>query len=163
MLTFGGILFWCLIALIFLIILASHEWDDEAQFGWPITTLILGGLILYISYRSDWNSILTELNFRKLLISSIIWLIIGLGWSFFKWFKFARKQYIGYQKHKNGTDKSNWIPKVSDNKERITTWIVFWPFSVIRYAIGNLLRDFFNGIIKIFTGWYDRIAISQFK
>lgn len=168
MLTFGGILFWCLIALIFFIVLVSHEWDDEAQFGWPITTLLIGGIVMYFCYKSDWNNVLTELNFRKLLIFSIIWLVIGLAWSFFKWFKFVRKKYKKFKEsYPAKVDvedvKYRYIPKVSDNKEQITTWIVFWPFSVIRYALESLLKDFFNGIIKMFTGWYDRITISQFK
>jgi hypothetical protein len=54
------------------------------------------------------------------------------------------------------------MPKASENKGTITLWAVMWPFSVIRYIIGNALKDFFSMIFNKLKGVYDAISDKAF-
>lgn len=108
-------------------------------------------------------------------------------WLFFKWNQFAKKQKASYNdtverltKDVNNStrfkdeEKPNiiaerkvelrdeYIPKVNENKAQINSWIIFFPFSMIRYIFNNLLADFFEMLRNRLTGTLNRIAGSHF-
>ena len=56
------------------------------------------------------------------------------------------------------------LPSASANKERITCWIVYWPFSVAAYLLLDLLQDIGEWIYAKLSGFYqsmvDRVAAT---
>jgi hypothetical protein len=54
--------------------------------------------------------------------------------------------------------KLNLAPKLTKNKARVTQWIAYWPFSVLNYVFGRLLKDIINAIITKLSGVYDAVS-----
>ncbi len=53
-------------------------------------------------------------------------------------------------------------PSPVDNKRKITTWISFWPWSLIWYIIRDLFRELVDAIYKRLSGLYWSISRRQF-
>lgn len=67
---------------------------------------------------------------------------------------------------KNVADNSllqQYIPRLSRNKERITCWMTFWPWSLFWYMFRKLFIEIWNNIYKLFQGMFRRIRNSVFK
>lgn len=174
-----------------LIVITVEDKDGESNLGWPLFWILVAGVIVYFLNKK----ILLEIDYYKLLISALIYLLLGLFWSFFKWYRFVKKaakyfkknmgeyqaSFLRYEKELASYEKedpgyrnrepkapkqpnvADYIPKVSDNKAQLSSWIILFPFSVLRYALGNLLTDFLNGIIKAFKSVYETITKNLFK
>lgn len=124
-------------------------------------------------------------------VSLFAYLLCGLGWSFFKWYKFVLKdtRYIDkfkYEAKKLGispidyylgrlpaeskeidritrSNIFNYEPKVMNNIDRLSTWWICWPTSVLRYIVGDFLYDLTRRIAKWFSGIYARITENTIK
>ena len=55
------------------------------------------------------------------------------------------------------------IPTAQDNKERITTWILWWPTSLFWTILNDPLVKLANAIYDRFQGIYSRISNMVFK
>lgn len=176
LLAFGGIIFWSVIVIAILILANLLEDDNKGKLGWPITFLTSVIVVVYMCYRKDANSIINSITMKELVYSILGYLGVGIIWSFFKWYRYVGYQWKEYQKKvKYWRDRDSSVPTelhvvkgdfqpvASENKEQLSSWILFWPFSIIRYAIGNLLRDVLNKITTFFGGIYDRITASHFN
>jgi len=101
------------------------------------------------------------------ILYTIIFLIIGLMWSFYKWFRFVKKRTRDYlskvEERSRTVFISDFLPDVSKNKSLISTWIIFWPISVARYLCGNILVDMTNYLIKKFASTYQSISNRLFE
>ena len=63
-----------------------------------------------------------------------------------------------------GELRSNRLPpKAFDNKQKITTWMVYWTFSMIGTFLGEWLINLWNVIYNLFGNLYDRVGNSVFK
>lgn len=71
----------------------------------------------------------------------LLYLFVGIVWSFFRLYMFARKQ--------TGT---NTKPEdfVSRHKYRIYGWIMYWPFSLLHSLFGDLIKEILD---FIYTNW----------
>jgi hypothetical protein len=167
-LAFGGILFWILFSVFMIaIITCVEEFEKDgynrANFGWPIFLNVVVIACLYFFYRSEINLGLTT---TQIILFSLAYIGIGLAWSFFKWLKFVKYKYRQYLKAQNSSysrTMEDFKPKVSEEKDQLISWIVFWPYSMVRYAFVQLLGDLMDELIKRFTGVYNTITTSQFK
>ncbi len=52
------------------------------------------------------------------------------------------------------------IPKASDKKSLITSWISYWPASLAATLLNNPFRKFFEWIYSIVSGVYDKMGQS---
>ena len=105
------------------------------------------GLLIY-----NWTGTGAILTFSSLLnawVFILVYIIIGLLWSFFKWGRLV-KYYIG--EHKNEEDVRFSLKNVSN--DRIAYWILWWPLS----AIGFIFEDAIQWIIEHFKGVYNMIT-----
>lgn len=50
------------------------------------------------------------------------------------------------------------VPKASDNKARITTWMMYWSFSMIGTLLGDWLTQLWNALYNLFGNLYDKIT-----
>ena len=52
----------------------------------------------------------------------------------------------------------DFVPKLSNNKARVTRWIMYWPLSFLNYLFGRLLKDLIEAILNKLRGLYDAAA-----
>lgn len=163
---FGGGLFWTIISVIALIIICVIEIEEKTVIGWASTILILSVGFFGYFYKSNinWN-----INWGTTVLYSIIYFFFGIIWSFFRWGRLSKKKYKKYlevieNNRKNfDIDIELYKPQVRENKEQITGWILYWPFSFFRYLFSNLFKDITDKIIKMLTGFYNRITNFHFN
>lgn len=113
------------------------------------------------------------------------YILIGIIWSMFKWDRYGAKwrrkydtaklEYAEYLEHHNRTTSAQggdtpyafktWAPYAvaqkpvaSNHKERITTWMTFWPWSFIWTLIADFIKDLYNWIFRKLITIYDKIA-----
>jgi hypothetical protein len=115
----------------------------------------------------------------------ILFLAVGVVWSFFKWYRFVKtaaehakerlelevtmyRPNAGFS-YKVDTEEgrqqfmNNAKPWVSRYKARIAGWIAFWPLSMLWTVLTELLRDVFERIVEFFKGHYQRIVDKAFQ
>lgn len=167
LITIGGWIFWSILIIAFLCIVASIEDRGKAEIGTPTIVLVVLGMLFFVLCRDIYTNLFQNVQFNTSTTLSIIggYLICGVFWSFFKWWQYVKTQALLYHdrlKRYANTDPNDYKPLVSENKGQISAWILYFPFSLIRYAIGNLLKDLMNWIVESFSKWYDMITDSHF-
>jgi len=55
------------------------------------------------------------------------------------------------------------IPPLSQNKTKITGWMVYWPISIVLFFFEDFLSKLFDAIYDMFSNVYQRISDSVFK
>jgi hypothetical protein len=113
---------------------------------------------------------------------------LGVVWSFFRWWRHLAHWRFDYQQVRDTWLKRNGfksaadlsgeqlekmlssigynyrtVPTASSNKARITAWMVFWPLSVIGWALNEPVKRAANALFNLFKGTYQRIADYMFK
>lgn len=106
-------------------------------------------------------------------------LLIGVCWSFFKFYiEFSQAMSVLKIRFERGdfehfAEISTWEdavrkrgPRVSEFKEQISVWILFWPISMFIYLVGDILLNIGNFLYSAFSGVYEYIAdwiVSKYK
>jgi hypothetical protein len=49
------------------------------------------------------------------------------------------------------------------NLSRVTTWILYWPFSLMNYVFGKLLKELLDRLVDCFRWMYKAISEAVFK
>lgn len=152
--------------------LAASVWQESV-------TLAVIGLVLYLIagwFMVGINPLLWAYeNPWRVLLGVIAYAAAGAAWSVFKWrrhmhsprvqdaLKRGLREWIDSESKKRGEafENSIWFPDMayaSNNKDRITSWIALWPFSVIGYVVGDWLLRAFERVYEALTGVYDNIT-----
>jgi hypothetical protein len=127
------------------------------------------------------------------VLIGIGYIVLGIIWSFFKWYWFARKnknEFLGkkirFLKLKGWGDanEKSLIPKkfqnewekyagygdcyikplkVMDYKSKITGWIAYWPFSLIWAFFADFIKDLFGNIVELFKNKYQKVSDIAYK
>lgn len=189
MLAIGGWIFWTFIISIFVAIIYTVETEGKAEVWWPLTWLVIGSVtFIYFFKRAEFWPWLQSVDWYKALMYLGGYLLIGVFWLFFKWRQLSRRRKKKYLdtfaiwKTYKGTPKpgeeekfeleeigkkqelkDSYMPVVSEEAQQINSWIIFFPFSMLRYIFNNLLSDFFSELRKRLTGTLNNIAKSQFE
>jgi hypothetical protein len=153
--AFVGIIF----AFILLTIAVNLSDGDDEGNGIFSSLVVLGSIgMAYWIDSSIFKSVLTFIKEKTLffIISIIVYFIIGLIWSVFKWWIFLRKEAQKYIKSQNFSSR----PKPSDNSATITMWITYWPVSLFWFTVSNPFVKLGEFIGTYFTGIYERISKS---
>lgn len=133
------------------------------------TILMIGtGVLYHYTKQNVWHLIVA--NYQTILMFTPVYLTIGVGWSFIKWFLFL----IGFKKfrqanvdlYKSGLFCTTFykglhitdVPKASNFKSDIIAWMCWWPFSIIGTLISDPIRKFFTFMYNTFSGAYQRMA-----
>lgn len=149
----------CLIAIVVV------DWGDETR-GSLLTLLLAFCLISIFATRvGAWEQALTGLKTPGFLPGVLVYLVVGVGWSFFRWARYVR--YVLKEAYHSATYKDRFLdeiqshtPEAKDNIDKLTTWIFWWPFSVIRYLLVDLLSNVTKAIVKKVGFVYDSISKS---
>lgn len=95
----------------------------------------------------------------------VAYFVVGVVWSFWRYRLFigSMVKSLGARKWKSQAEKDNAINQLlpSNNLERITSWIIVWPFSVIESALGDIITLIQGLVTKVFKGVYYKIFVAQ--
>lgn len=168
LLSFNSIAFWIIAGVLFfieLLIIEDPDKDRKSKLVWPLSILIvfIGLSVWENNPHRIWS------NAREatvsIMIYTTIYLAMGIIWSMIKFDKVVRDAYIRYSKSvATGEEKLRFYkPDFDDWQESVASWILLWPFSVVRYAIGNLLVDVAKWITERFRGIYQGMVNRRFR
>lgn len=191
-----GAWFWAAAVGLFILILALEETDHYFFAGLSVLAFV------WIMEQSGVINIFTSP--LTVLYWGAIYMSIGAGWSFVKWFSFLYKRSDKLQKlkldfikkyntnpqretpltvdvgtkipkeimsefrdhlsNKGYLDRSSspLIPQISDNKARITSWIVWWPWSAIWTVLNDPIRRLAEFIYNRLQTTYQAVANRVF-
>lgn len=165
-LTVSGLFFWFVLAVVVLFIggILSHS-DDEAA-----TVVLFGVLLAAIALFTD---AFAGLTWVRAALFAVLYLGIGAGWSIWKWYRYLQrrraeivKSHWGSTMEKDGTTIQERLamqrPTASENKARLTNWVVLWPFSFAWWVL-SWPREFAVWIYNRLAGLYDRMAERIFS
>ena len=156
------------------------------RFGWATTCLLAAVVGVQYFHVFDLLTYVQQ-NALQTALYALGYLGIGVAWSFVKWFSFlmafrdryrehkekfsqiplpagadfdtAFRQYLSHRGHYNLTKR----PTAAENKNRITAWMSFWPFSLVGAFLNDPVRRLFSWIFNRFRGLYQDLADSIFK
>lgn len=172
-LVFGS-LFWFIVTGLFVIwFLYGVNEDSLAATTWCI---VLYTLFLQFLAGVDIIAYVTS-NPLAILSGTLLYFMLGLLWSVFKWHLFVsheaahlrqlKKEFLAkknlevsaipdalIEEFKRSVSFSNlcvYRPSVTQNKERITCWVAYWPMSIIWFVLDDFVKNMAEAI-------YDRMA-----
>jgi hypothetical protein len=99
----------------------------------------------------DWVNYVVD-NPLKIAVFFIVYMAIGVLWSFFQYKRFVRYSFAQRR------DKYYVAP--GENMDRITNWMLFWHISMLLYALTVPVQDLCKWLYRQFGGVYDRIFSS---
>lgn len=176
-LAIAGLAFWIAVAIYLVLMIIFIESDGKSKLGWPILSTVALVLVIYWFNMAP----LVEWFSSPAAIAETVAIFLGAGilWSFFRWLRFVKSEFVSFKKnYRNYYEKDmtaaekelhykkemqSHKPFASQNKEQISAWIFFWPFSVLRYIFGDLLVDIGNWIVEKLGGVYNRITNSVYQ
>ena len=147
-------------------------------------------LLVYLLFLQFWAKLdVFGTASENPLISSItilLYFILGFAWSFIKWWLFVKesaekchvemekffKGHEGELKNKREDDlKMNWErsfghtkkPEFAYHKNKITMWIIYWPFSFVWSFINDFVKRVINQLIEKVKFLYQKITDKSFK
>lgn len=171
-LLFGTLWFWLLLSASAILIIwflesALGSSTDKGG-GYASTITILAFLVLYYFFGSKedvYNFFICIKDNPGRSIAIIgIYICAGLIWSIFKWYFFLqnKKQEL-VEKSEAGRDVyESDFPQAKDNKNRIVTWMSYWPFSAFWTLINEPVKKVFRFIYTSFEKMYVAMADKIF-
>lgn len=185
--TFGGVIFWVLtaIAAIALVSEISANKVGAAFF----TLLAYTAVMMLFSNTPVWTWIKDHPSY--LLYGFGLYIVCGAIWSVIKWYFYLlniRDRYedlrSAWLKRQGFTDvptdandrakfKADVVdrvpgtygvfpPQASHHKGAITTWMMFWPFSLAGTVFGDFLNRIFKTVYSWLAGMMQRISNGVF-
>ena len=155
----AGLVWWEIIIFLVLIGGLGFSLYEESSIGFAVAF----GLFLIINWTGT-GALWTTITLSSLLYYFGVYLIAGIGWSFYKWRLFVKEKIAYYNDmNKNGNyTKSDIKEKILSSKsyDKIVYWIMLWPFSSIGYLINDFIYDTVRKIVAKLYAVYDRITDS---
>lgn len=153
------------LAFLFVVLLAIGAASVAVEQNWHgVLALILLGTLSYFLISIGFSGVITWIsaNISLLIGGFVLYTILGVMWSFFKWDRYVAER-ASWFKDLNKTPANLVAPNWTDNKLKITTWVIYWPLSGINYIFGRLITDLYNWIISKLGGVYQSITDRHFK
>lgn len=156
---------WFLATCVVLLIFADSDDYDDTIF-WPFLAGVLFVIGGYFAFGLDWE------RFKYVVYG---YPVLGIVWSLFKYRKYCTKQAkrVKGKDFRNSADvtftKSEMyeyerftsLPTVTG---RVSYWIIFWPLSILAWAVRDLLVDLADWLINsVFKKVYDAVRNSAVK
>lgn len=93
------------------------------------------------------------------------YVVVGVIWSFWRYRVYVSKMVesmAGYT-WKSQADKDRDINRLAptNNLERITSWIIVWPFSMIENVLGDIITMIQSLVTRVFKGVYYKFFVTQ--
>lgn len=144
-------------------------------FGVAWGAIACGLAFAYFEFGGAVTSFITTHPYE--LIGGIVgWFAIGAAWSVFMWTRLnivlldkwneycalanqmkakpSKSEFLRSIKNK----VHSWRPRASEEKLRITSWIAYWPISMLLWVLKDPITRIVNWVFKKMTGVYGRIS-----
>lgn len=117
-----------------------------------------------------------------------LWLAGGVTWAFVKWWLFCQRAADRFEAQREqlvqefegklktpgflkvGTTFAQWVqdrhgfpPAPRENKDRIITWMIWWPFSVVDTIFSDLVQRLWDRVYRAIANLLARISTSVFQ
>jgi len=157
--TIGGLLIasvmslaWYFITAIIVLILFASVFSNDDEIG-NETWLFLG--ILGLMGWALWGKV----TIGEAVLFTVYYLVIGSAWSIFNYARVIRKNMI-IAKADGATAKNYSLKHFRDEikNDRIARWVLYFPFSIFEYIIGDFFVNIIKKIVSMLGGTYNRIA-----
>jgi hypothetical protein len=178
----GTIWFWILLGVSAGLILFFLErplggFRDDGG-GAESTAVILVAFVLYWFLGSSQDildlAIYVRDNAWHVISMIAFYFFIGVIWSIAKWYFFLMNIKDGllakveYDKQNKLTTRGkDWIkdqiPQAKNNKNRITTWMSYWPFSMLWTLINEPIKKAFRYIYARIEGIFQKMSNHIFR
>jgi hypothetical protein len=154
--AFGTFWFWLLATIASVIIISCVE---NEHYPTPSIVAILLGVVY-------WKAIVAA-PWHLIALVAGVFVLIGLLWSVFKWFRHVNKTVAQYRNDYGTTLDESRMDGLKrecsayNHKAMITGWIAFWPWSLL----WSLTGDFFSMLYDAMTNIYQKISdhgVSKF-
>ena len=166
LLVLGTVGFWITLTLATIFIFISLESDEWGGTGATSTVIVLVVLFWFFGGKDifiDTGNFLIE-NTGVFFLFFISYIIIGLIWSFVKWYFYLLNTKEKIQKSLKNNDFSiPKIPEVKNNKGRIISWITYWPFSSLWTIINDPIKRAINFMYSKFEKLYQKMSDNMFS
>ena len=142
---------------------------NTEKWGWSSTCFILSALAIYYFLP------VIVPSFWALLWYGLLYIVCGIIYAFFvRWPAFVYKAKEKYDdavkdakvsRTKNfdiSPDIKLYMPLVSDNKERLSGWMAFWPWSAIGWIVDDPIRRMYKSITHLFESMGDAMSRKIF-
>jgi len=172
----GGVWFWILTALI--IVLLVWEVAGERAIAGGFTLLAYLLLIHLFGNASIFAAVKAHPEYAYIGIPAFF--LIGAIWSLVKWWFFVKRSALEYRESRMAFLEANGVvgatldtpvpenlkarafarsrkPLARQNKGRIITWMVYWPFSMAWTLLDEPWRLIYEALARLFQRISDRI------
>jgi hypothetical protein len=145
--VFGSWLFYVLLFVLFCFAAANEDGDHNGK-------MFFASLVFLACFHSSFFGLFTALTFLGVLKYVGGYIAVGILWSIFKWMATVRKvrNEIKDDPQPSDYNKANWRRRVdpSGNKGKITTWGIYWPFSMIWTVIHDAVDHIWQAMLSTF-------------
>lgn len=145
--TVGTWLFWVLFV-VFSMFVVGYS-DSDRKGGLVLATIIFVGL-----FYNSWSSKL-HLELKDIAIYGGSYIVIGMIWTIIKWWLHVKRIQVEITQIPDGTNdrRTDEIRSKLDptqNKARITTWGVYWPWSMFWSMIHDTVDMAYQALLNRF-------------
>lgn len=162
MLLFLGLYAWVWVAAVsFILLLIAEAWEWNFFYNGVVLALAVLGLWLTGVPIFSW----IDANRLWFGLGLLAYFPLGVGWSFLKWYFFVLKKLEKDQaareerkKYSSMYEAELTAPKAAEHKERILTWIAFWPTSVVWSLLDDFVREIAEKLFRAFSGTFQKIS-----
>lgn len=144
MLTWPAFIVLCILG----IILEANE-----EHGWAVFIGLVTATVAYFFFA---------LSLTAIALYVAAYFAVGFMWSFWRYKRHCDKIVETYKDSTNQRDKDSAIEYMRPTRmlNKITTWVIVWPFSMIENLVGDIINVIQSAITKFFKGIYTRIFDS---
>jgi hypothetical protein len=155
----SGIGFWPLLIFLSCTILLFPLVELERT-GFALLSVVVGLALAQFAFGYDVIGTITG-NPVAVMAWGGFYVLIGIGYSLLRWNQFCSKWRADYDASTPGYDQNslwNAKPDATYSKNRITAWMMFWPWSAFWWFFSDLILRGYEWIYTRFVTVYTRIA-----
>ena len=164
-----GLSFWPVVMLLFLLVIGGAATARGEP--WLMTLgLAVWSVVAYFLLDINVLDVFIE---RPIVVvfGSLGYAALGLLWSMFKWrqhllsdaVQASVKRTREKAERLDAEEYVNYEVDPASNRDRIVSWITLWPFSVLGYVLGDMLRNLGNWLYSLLGGVYQRMSDRHTK
>lgn len=140
------------------LLLLGITFEHKGARGWAVFTGIVSMIVSYFYFNVALESI---------LYYALAYLIVGIVWSFWRYNGYVKEQVAYIKSMSSKAFSADWRQTQVDNLaptknlDRITAWILIWPFSAVENIAGDIINAVQALVTKVFKGVYHKIYLSH--
>lgn len=100
-----------------------------------------------------------DVQLKDIVVSIICYFVIGVLWSFLRYRRYVIERLEFVKLHIRADSRDAAIHRLapSANLDRITAWIIVWPFSAIEHILSDVIAAIKGLVTRVFKGVYHNI------